>query len=213
MLLSRTTLPQISHCSAIMRENCSGDTAGVVMVVASSRSFTDGTCMICGDLLVQAPHDRLRRAGRREQAQPEVDRQLRDLQLLGQRGHVGNRARARHRHLRHVAQRAGLHVRPRGEDVRDHHVDLPAEQRRQRGAGAAVGDVRHLDVRLAREQLHGEVADRADALRAEVDLARILLRILDQLAAGLRTGSEARTVTGEEPLCVSATGTKALVES
>ena len=28
-----------------------------------------------------------------------------------------------------------------------------------------------------------------------------------------RTGSEARTTTGDEPLCVSATGTKALVES
>src|SRR5687768_15412722 len=45
MLLSRTTLPQLSHCSAMSRENCSGVIAGVVMVVASSRSFTDGTCM------------------------------------------------------------------------------------------------------------------------------------------------------------------------
>ena len=70
--------------------------------------------------------------------------------------------------------------------VVEDHLDLAAEQIGERGRGAAIGHVLHLDARHRHEHFAGQMHRRAVARRRHVDLARIGLRIGDELGDRLR---------------------------
>jgi hypothetical protein len=85
---------------------------------------------------------------------------------------------------------ARAHLLHRIGQVVEHQLDLPAEQVLHRGRAALVGHVHHVDLGLGFEQLAGKMAGAPVAARAERELARIRLRITDQL--GDRIGRHRR---------------------
>ena len=91
--------------------------------------------------------------------------------------------------------------------VEDAHLHLAADEVVHRRRRALVGHVHEIDLRLGLEQLAREVRDAAAAGRAEVHLAGILLRILDQLgdAATGSDGCTARTSGTRTTSVISAT--------
>ena len=124
--------------------------------------------------------DRLRNAGLREQ--PD------DGQEVVARDHVGDR-----RNVRRLEPAARAVV---GEKLdllaldragqrrigREQHLHVPAQQRRHRLPGAAIRNVRHLELERRLQRLHREMMHAADAGRAVVDLARARLHVVDELA-------------------------------
>jgi hypothetical protein len=100
---------------------------------------------------------------------------------LGDRRHVGHRARALRGRDRERLELAGLDVGRRGRQVVEVEVDLAAEQRELRRVAAGVRDVDHEDARLRLEHLAGQVAGAAVAARAVVELARVALRVRHQV--------------------------------
>ncbi len=91
---------------------------------------------------------------------------------------------ARHAFLARYGERAqssGLDVRQRRGQVVEEHLHLPAERVVQRRAGAAVGNVRQVDLGRVLEGLADEVAQAAHARRAVVELAGVFPRVLDEL--------------------------------
>ncbi len=138
------------------------------------------------NLAVQPLHDRLRRAGRREQAVPAhhlipgkpgfIDRRH-----LGQQR--GTRARA-HRERAHFSL---AHKRDRGDRRVEEHRHLAAQQGGLRGRSAAVGHVGQLDPGHGTEQLRPKVPKAATADGSEGQ------------ALAARQGDELRHAPGCQP--------------
>ena len=118
------------------------------------------------------------------------------------RGQIGQQARALRAAHRQRPQQTGLGLPVGGRDRGEHHRDMAAQQIGDGRAGAFVGNMGELDARHGAEQLAGQVADGADAGRAVVDLARMRLRIGDQLDATECTGTLGCTTSmvGAEPM-------------
>ena len=158
----------------------SGELGSTSAPSVASRWRTSSAVERLAQLLVEPLDDRPRRAGRRHQ--PVAQRRL----VAGQAGfrdrrQIGQEARALRAAHRQRPQQAGLGLPMGGRDRGEHHRDMAAEEIGDGRAGALVGNVGELDARHGGEQLAGQMADGADAGRAEVDLARMRLRIGDQL--------------------------------
>ena len=67
---------------------------------------------------------------------------------------------------------------------REQHLHVSAQQRRHRLPGAAIGNVSHFKLQRRLQRLHRQMMDAADAGRAVVDLARMRLHVVDELAQG-----------------------------
>jgi hypothetical protein len=65
-------------------------------------------------------------------------------------------------------------------------MHLPADDIGESERAAAIRHVHHVDAGHRLEQFSGEVTDRTDALRSQVDLSRVRLGIGDELGNGLR---------------------------
>ena len=100
--------------------------------------------------------------------------------------HLGHRVDAlRRRHRQHL-RLLRLVLRAHRVDLEEQQVDVAGDEIVHGLRGAAIGHVRELRAGDAREQFAGEMRRGADALRAEIDLARIGLGIGDQLGHGVR---------------------------
>ena len=96
-------------------------------------------------------------------------------------GSVRRVAAALERGDREPAQLAALDQRQHRADVVEHDVDAAGDEVVERGPGAAIGHVQHLDAGHALEQLAGEMDRGAVAGRGEGDLARVGLGVGDEL--------------------------------
>ena len=76
---------------------------------------------------------------------------------FGDRRQFGQRRRALRRGYPKCAQRPALDERHHRADVVEHHVDASGNEVLERGSGAAIGDVGHLDAGHALEELAGEM--------------------------------------------------------
>ena len=132
--------------------------------------------------------DRLRRAGRRHHADPEIA-------LVAGQSHLGDRRHVRHQFGAMVAGDAE-HAQPPGGDLRMRGrigVELElhdvGEQVGHCRRSAAIGDMRHLDADALQQQFHGQMRQRADAGRGVIELARILLGVGDEFLERLERRS------------------------
>jgi hypothetical protein len=91
--------------------------------------------------------DLVGRAGGHEQRRPL--RKAGTVAGLLQARHLGQRGQRLFAPVRQRAQLAGLDLLRHRRWAAGHGVDLAAQQRQQRRAGAGVGDVRHADARAA----------------------------------------------------------------
>ena len=123
---------------------------------------------------VEPLDDRLRRAGRRQQAVVQARLEARQAGLRRGR-HVGQMARPLRRQHRQRLQRAGLeHAHRRRQHV-EAELDVAAEQIGRQRAGAAIGDDGDVDAGQRLEQLAAEIGAGAGRRRADVELARLAL--------------------------------------
>ena len=103
---------------------------------------------------VELHYDVLRQAGRADQSEP-----WRDVvagERFGNRRHLWRSRRAPRRRYAQHAQSTGIRMHLHQPQVGKHHFDLARHHVRQRRHRALVGNVHHLGVRHALEQLGGE---------------------------------------------------------
>ena len=136
------------------------------------------------DRRVQLCHDRGRRPGRRQQAEPRCGFVARHAGF-GDCRHVGQCRRALRRGDGQGAQLAGFDVADRRRHIVEHDRDVVAQQVIDGRRTALVGHVLDVDAGHLLEQFAGQVDRRAAARRAERDLAGIGLGIRHQLLDGL----------------------------
>ena len=135
-------------------------------------------------LAVEPCDRRLRRARRREEAEPCADLDLHSLLDHGR--HVRQHRGALLGRDAERSHPAGLDRSERQRHHVEHHVDVAGGEVLRRGRRAFVGHMHDVDSGLQLEQLGRDVARRADALRGVGELAGIGLGIGDQLFHGLR---------------------------
>ena len=147
----------------------------------SSVSRTCGSSSACRDRFVQ-PFDHARGRSRRgEDAVPGGD-DVAGHAGLGDGRKFGRGRKALRGRARETAQLAAFRQRI---DVRhhvDHHLHLPADDIRRRERAAAIGHMDDVDARHGPKELAGEMRGRPVARRREIDLSRVRLRVLDELA-------------------------------
>ena len=124
--------------------------------------------------------DRLRRAGRRHDGDPQDA-------LVARQAHLGDGRRVGHQ-LGAMPAGDAEHAELAGDDLRiggrvgvELELHDAGEQVGHRRRRAAIGNVRDLDAGAPQQQFHGDVRQRADAGRGIVQLAGILLRVVDEL--------------------------------
>ena len=131
------------------------------------------------DFLGQAVDDRLRHAGRQDDADPR--RHVETGDRLADRRDVGQVRHALRFHDRERHDLLLLHVRPQRRHVVERHLHLAGDQPERRGTGALVGNVHELDAGRLREQFRLEMTEIADAGGGVIERAGLLLGELDQL--------------------------------
>ena len=150
--------------------------------------------------------DRLRRAGRREEALPQRQIEMRIVDRLGDRRHVGRAAGALGRRDREDFHLAALQQRRRRGKAREIHIDVAAEQIVERGPRALVGHVGEIGLGAKLEEFAGEMARRAGAGRGEGQ--RLFLGSALASSAIVEYGALAGTTSASGTTEASATGTR-----
>ena len=134
---------------------------------------------------MQARDDVGRQPRRTDEPEPRriVDERMTGL---GEGRHLGQARDALLGGDRERAQLAGLDVRQRRGQVIEEHLHLAGERVVERWAGAAIGHMGHVHLGGVLERFADQVAEAADAGRAEVELARVLSCVGDELGQGAR---------------------------
>src|SRR5829696_5448450 len=144
-----------------------------------------GSAQHLADLGVELVDDRLRRAGRRHEAEPDRRLVAGDAGL-GDRRHVGQDARARQPGDAERPHLPGLDVRRHRGDGVDHHLHMAADDAVARLAAAAVRHVDDVGAAHRFEQLAGHMVGRAGAGGGVVERARPRLRVGHEFLQVLR---------------------------
>ena len=155
------------------------NSAGVMMIgtapCLAQASFVSALGQRLVDLGVELVDDRLRRAGRRHDAEPDGGLVARQAGL-GDGRHVRQHGRARRAGGAERPHLAGLDVRRHGGDGVEHHLHVAADGVGARFAAAAVRHMHDVGVAHGFEQLAGHVIGRAGPRRGIVELARLGLQ-------------------------------------
>ena len=134
--------------------------------------------------LVQRLHYRIGCARRRGQARPGGEVEL-GVTHLGHGGHIGQLRQApvcRHGQGAHLAR---LDVGQHDDQVVEDELHLVAQHARDQRRAPTVGNVRGKHARGDLEHFHIELAHAAHAAAAVVELAGVLLGVVDELLEGL----------------------------
>src|SRR5688572_16419516 len=123
----------------------------------------------------------LRNPRRRQEAEPDAE-ELLGMAELAQRRDVDLRYAARGGD---TAERAGFEMRAERAEREHDAFDVAAAQRGDGGRGARMRNRHELRAGERVDELHAEVADRADARMSDAHAAGILLRVLNELREAL----------------------------
>src|SRR5258706_10134577 len=114
----------------------------------------------------------------REKAEPDAE-QLLAIAQFPQRRYVRKLGDAVRRG--DAAERSGFYVCAQGAERQHYALYLPAAQGGDRRGRAGIWDAEQVRARKSVDQLHAEIADGTHAGMTDAHLARILLRVVDEL--------------------------------